>query len=335
LMFIRIVEKIAAFDPTQILVGDVSALPIILYYGLAALSLFIFLKRHRLKRAISWGLCVLIPFLIFSSSQNIDSDKLIINFLDVGHGQAAVAQLPGGKNILFDAGSIYQADIGNQIVLPFLKNTGISRLDAVMLSHSDIDHINGLPEIAQAGVVRKVFGNVSFFSGKPAATVGTLKEALQENGLTIQPIGKDFQIETAAKVKILWPSDKISSDTNLGSNERSTVSLIEFGGKKVLLCSDIEKFSQEKLLETYPDLHPDILTVPHHGSTSTLSPDFIAKLKPKVLIYSCDKTIEEKHKADKPDNKKSFYTASEGAIRIEIDKEGNIKVDTFKHGRTY
>ena len=88
--------------------------------------------------------------------QRTHRDHLSITCLDVGHGQAILARLPGTMNILFDAGSLYGSDIGTRIVLPFLDYEGIGRLHAVVVSHRDIDHINGLPEVANRRRVDRV-----------------------------------------------------------------------------------------------------------------------------------------------------------------------------------
>lgn len=151
---------------------------------------------------------------------------------------------------------------------------------------------------------------------------------LEENDLTIEPI-KNIEATSLSSVKILWP--KIGNDINFSANDSSTVTLIEFAGREILFCSDIEKTAQSRLLELYPDLRPDVVVVPHHGSTNTLWPEFLEKLNADILVYSCDQSLYEKHQADKKDkDSKSFYTAADGAITIEIEKDGEIKVNTFK-----
>ncbi|MHC4583537.1 MAG: ComEC/Rec2 family competence protein, partial [Planctomycetota bacterium] len=109
------------------------------------------------------------------------------------------------------------------------------------------------------------------------------------------------------------------------------VSLIEFAGKKILICSDIEKFAQRELLRLNQDLKADIVFVPHHGSVSTLDDDFLRKLDPSILIYSCDRIQYERqsHIIKKDDSTESFYTSKHGTIVICISRDGLIKTTTF------
>ena len=117
----------------------------------------------------------------------------------------------------------------------------------------------------------------------------------------------------------------------LGDNDKSQVSLIEFAGRKVLLCSDIEKYAQRELLRLYPDLKADIVFVPHHGSLSTLGDDFLRKLDPDILIYSCDRTQYERRLRiiKKDDSAESFYTSKHGTVVVCINRNGLISTKTF------
>ena len=109
----------------------------------------------------------------------------------------------------------------------------------------------------------------------------------------------------------------------LSDNDKSLVTMIEFAGKKILLCSDIEQFAQRELMHLYPDLRADIVVVPHHGSTNTLEKNFLDSLDADILICSTDKTPAIQ------DSKQLFYTSRDGAITISIDTQGKIKIKTY------
>ena len=106
---------------------------------------------------------------------------------------------------------------------------------------------------------------------------------------------------------------------------------MEFAGKKILLCSDIEKFAQRELLRLYPGLKADIVFVPHHGSLSTLEDEFLIKLNPDMLIYSCDRTQYERRFSTitKDDSTKSFYTYKHGTIVVCVSRDGLVSTKTF------
>src|SRR4030042_1647689 len=96
------------------------------------------------------------------------------------------------------------------------------------------------------------------------------------------------------KIEMLWPNGRHGHYENLSDNDRSLVSLIEFAGVRILLCSDIEEFAQRELLRLYPALKADVVVVPHHGSTTTLDLKFLEHLDADILICSCDQAQYER-----------------------------------------
>ncbi|HEW79323.1 MAG TPA: hypothetical protein ENH34_05090 [Phycisphaerales bacterium] len=162
-------------------------------------------------------------------------------------------------------------------------------------------------------------------------TAKFLNDSLREKGLKIQPLGRDLNLSSSAGVEILWPSEQAGRNEQLADNDKSQVTLIEFAGKKILLCSDIEKFAQRQLLQLFPNLKADIVVVPHHGSVKTTDADFLENLDADILIYSCSRRQYERTSRDSlpvtrdPNKAKLFYTARDGAITVCIDKDGRIK----------
>jgi competence protein ComEC len=92
------------------------------------------------------------------------------------------------------------------------------------------------------------------------------------------------------------------------------------------LCSDIEKFAQQRILAIYPDLEADIVVVPHHGSTATTDPAFLEALKPQFLLCSSDKY----HQNPFVPSAASFFTARDGLIRIRVNRTGRITFNTTR-----
>ncbi len=329
---IVIVKFIANLEISQILIGRVPLEPIILYYCLVLFAGLVYLRRPLIKRAICIMMALsLIVFLGITKWQRSYRNDLVIHCLDVGHGQAILAQLPSVANVLFDAGSLHKSDIGRRIVAPFLDYKGINKIDAKIISHTDVDHINGIPEIAEHCEVGGVYANQAFLSETDQwGTAEFLDRWLSEKGPGIQPVGKNLNVSGKAKIKILWPTEQISQDKSLGDNDKSVVSLIEFGGRKILLCSDIERFAQRKFLELFPNLKVDVVVVPHHSSATTLDINFLKRLEADISICSCGQSQYERLQTIKrKDKAKSFYTARDGAITICVNKDGSIRTTTF------
>ncbi|MHC4542717.1 MAG: ComEC/Rec2 family competence protein [Planctomycetota bacterium] len=137
-------------------------------------------------------------------------------------------------------------------------------------------------------------------------------------------------------MKHLWPDEKIDDSKKLSDNDRSLVSLIEFAGVKILLCSDIEELAQRELLRLHPDLEADIVVIPHHGLTKTLASDFLAHLDADILIGSCDRSQYERiikgpaSAACSPETPRYFYTASHGAVRVLVRADGTTQINAFE-----
>jgi competence protein ComEC len=309
---IRLIELIAHLDISQILIGHVPLALIILYYCFVLFAGFVYFKRPLIKKVI----CT-VMFLA------------IIVF--VGHGQSIFAQLPGKANVLFDAGSLHKSDTGRRIVAPFLDYAGINKIDAIIISHNDIDHINGIPEVIEHCKLGSIYANDDFFDKADQwGTAKFLNDCLTEKGLKIKRLNKDLNLSSNVNIRILWPIEQIFQNEELSDNDKSLVSLIEFADTKILLCSDIEKFAQRELLRLYPDLKADIVVVPHHGSVNTLEADFLEKLDADILIYSCGRTQYERQQMIKgKGNTESFYTPKDGAITVCIDKNGTIETTAF------
>jgi len=329
---IWIVEHIASlhigsWNISQILIGHVPLELIILYYCLILFANVGF-RRPLIKKAIcTLTVIAIVAFLGVTKWQRTYRDDLVLTCLDVGHGQAILAQLPGSANILFDAGSLYKSNIGRRIVVPFLDYIGTNKIDTIIISHNDVDHINGIPEIVENCKVKNVYANNAFFSRTDSwGTAKFLDNFLRKKGL----LRKDFNVVSGANVKMLWPDKQMSQDEQLSDNNRSQVSLIEFAGRQILLCSDIEKFAQKELLRKYPNIRPDIVVAPHHGSARTMDADFLKALDEHILICSCSRSQYEKHQLVKPQNNtKSFYTATDGAVTIHINEKGTLQAEMF------
>jgi len=335
-LLIWIVEHIASWHIgswgiSQILIGHMPITMIILYYCLVLFAGFVYFRRPLIKKAICTTMVVvMIVFLGVTKWQRTYRDNLILTVLDVGHGQAILAQLPGKTNVLFDTGSLHRNDVGRRIIAAFLNYSGINKINAIIISHNDVDHINGIPEVVENCEVDGVYVNDAFFSKADRwGTAKFLEESLNEKGFKIQYLDDELDFGSRAKVKILWPSKQVSQDETLSDNDKSVVSLIEFAGTEILLCSDIEKFAQRELLRLFPNLKPEVVVVPHHGSVKTLDADFLEKLDADILMSSCGRRRYERQQAIRQRNKaRPFFTARDGALTVCIDKGGTIKIVT-------
>ncbi|MCL5280660.1 MAG: hypothetical protein M1376_12225, partial [Planctomycetes bacterium] len=234
-LLIGMVKVMARIDFSYLQIGHVPLALIVLYYVLILFAAFLYLRRPVLKRALctALALTVVLPLGLMKWQRTHRTD-LRLTCLDVGHGQALLAQLPGTVNLLFDAGSLYGKDIGARIVVPFLDYAGIGRVHAVLAGHHDVDHINGLPEVVGLRRVERVYLSDTFFAESTALqTTELLIRYLEASRLDPQRIPQTIAAGSA-QVQLLWPAGGSTALEALEENDRSVVCLIEFAGGVML-----------------------------------------------------------------------------------------------------
>jgi len=333
-LLIWIVNLLAKPGINHILIGRVTLWAIALYYALVLFATFAPTRRPLLKKRLCIALAIaLIAYVGVLKWQRTRRDHLTLTCLDVGHGQAILVQLPGSKNILFDAGSLNRSNVGARTVLPFLDAIGIDRLHAIVISHGDIDHLNGIPEIVERRRVDHIYANDAFLARSQTRGTGKrLIEHLRECGRTIERIPATIQASKAT-VETLWPSDEMPLSDEIGDNDASLVARITFADVSILLCSDIEQFAQQQIMALYPDLTAQIVVAPHHGSTSTLDEDFLPGLSPEILLVSRGRPrAGQRSTAPAPESSATLMaTSTNGALTVCVQAGGVVERATYVH----
>lgn len=285
--------------------------------------------RSRLRKT-----CMLLLILCFLQPTlgrilHFGARPLEMTCLSVGHGQAIVVMTPNRKHLVFDAGSITHQNLARKTICPYLQHRSIFDLDAVCLSHGDLDHINAVPGLAASIPVERVCANHRLIeNARQPSLEKRFSEVLSQRSLSLEPMvdfaGQDCTIQS------LWPNPEMTGNQGLSENDASQVFLIEYAGRTILLCGDIEVTAQGKLLETYPDLEVDVMVLPHHGSTTNLDRRFIEQLSPSVVIASCSRRNAARayHPPDNSDTQ-AFYTAIDGAVTVKIKADGTLGADGF------
>jgi len=329
-LLIVIVKLIASWNISGVQVGKVSIWLIVLYYCFLLFARFGHLHRPVVKKAI----CAAMTFVILlcpaiTKYQSNYRRDLEVTCLAVGHGQAVFVGMPGRENLLFDAGSLNIKNCGQRIVVPFLREKGIGKLNAIFVSHDDIDHMNGMPEIFSASKVGDVYTNEAFLAKiDTSPTAVFLADCLENENQQLKLLDEYVLSSSKAKIMSIWPTLQICRAESISDNDKSQVTLIEFAGKKILLCSDIERFAQERIFQMHADLKADVVVMPHHGSTRNLIDGFVERIGAEVAIISCSRGRYEA--AYKPAaGAKAFYTPVDGAVTVKITPDGTITTAGF------
>ena len=289
-------------------------------------------NRRKLYLAKS-GLVVSLAAALFVLSQR-DRLHMEITCLDIGQGDAIAAQLPTGEVFLVDGGSSNKKNIGQYQILPFLKNQGISYVDAVFISHTDEDHISGVREILEymeKGLISLKIGNLILpgISEKPEAW-RELEALAKKVGIQVMTAnrGDDFRIGDG-RISVLSPEKGASGED---VNEDAVVFLLSYKNFRGLFTGDVGEETEKKLLSALTDV--DFLKVGHHGSGYSSTQAFLDKIKPEVSVISCSESNTYGHpspetiKRLEKSGSRVEYTMKSGAVTVFTDGK-NVGVRRF------
>jgi competence protein ComEC len=290
------------------------------YGGLAGMAV-----APRLRPPPRWQAALLAGWIAvgFSvSTWRSPNDEFRCTFLSVGHGCAIVAQLPSGKTLLYDCGGLIGPDAVSQSVASALWDSGITHLDAVVLSHADVDHFNGLPKLLERFSVGVVYVSPVMFHGDSAA-VSALERALGQRGVRLQPVfGGDRLVDPTCLLEILHPprGGVIGED-----NANSVVLRIETPHCRVLLPGDLESPGLNDVLAEEPQ-DCDVLLAPHHGSASGNPQELAAWCSPDIVVISgaSYSNWDKAARAYRASGARVLHTGTEGAICVRPGVDGTI-----------
>lgn len=265
-----------------------------------------------------WTVLVLWTLLGLVGIPARSTDELRITFLSVGHGGCTVIETPDGRVLVYDAGTMAGPNSVKHIVAPFLWHCGIRRIDELFLSHADLDHYNGVPQLLRRFPVGQVTLTPSFAT-KPTPEVAEVLVALDRYSVPrrIAVVGDSF---TAGDVRIdvLHPP----RDGPAGSeNERSLVLKITHANHSILLTGDLEKTGTSMLLAQPPQL-VDVMMAPHHGSPAAF-PTALARWADPKLVVVCRGPRSGKLPLE------SWDTWTHGAVTLRSHSTG-LLAETFR-----
>jgi len=251
------------------------------------------LKKHR-KSLIKIFRNFLIIYLIVVLL--IDLNFFVFNttkiyFIDVGQGDCSLMVTEKNKKILIDGGgsSNDSYDVGENVTLPYLLDRRISKLDYVVISHFDSDHVQGLYAVLENlkvknVIISKQYENTDNFQ----KFLNIVKE--RNINLIIVKIGDVIQIDKYSRLEILFPLKNTNGYiTQNAINNNSIVCKYLDRNISILYTGDIEEVAEQALIKLYKrtnKLKADILKVAHHGSKSSTIDGFIDLVKPKIAVIS-------------------------------------------------
>jgi competence protein ComEC len=254
-------------------------------------------------------------------------DGLRCTFLAVGHGAAIALELPHGRTLLYDAGTLADGQRAQRAVQEALWLRGISRIDAVIVSHADIDHFNGVTGLLQTMPVEQLFIAQSLLDFDQPA-VAELCETASAHGATIRLLhtGDRLRADPAVELDVLHPPPGSGDPLD---NANSLALRVRYARRTILLTGDLEGPGLSTLLD-FPREHVDVLQSPHHGSRAANPPQLAAWARPEFTIVSTGhRGLVEPLRRVYGDQCRVLSTAESGAVTVEISPAGDLLVSEY------
>jgi competence protein ComEC len=213
------------------------------------------------------------------------SQAMRILFLDVGQADATLVNLPSGHSLLVDAGGTVRGsfDVGGRVVSPVLWNAGVRRLDYLVLTHGDPDHIGGAASVITDLEPREVWAGVPVPASQALRALRTLAT---EKGAVWRTIrAGDALAWGNVTLRVVHPPPPDWERPEV-RNDDSVVLELLYGDVSVVLPGDIGSAVERSLVDSFRPASFRLLKVPHHGSRTSSSEAFVAALRPHVAVVS-------------------------------------------------
>lgn len=316
---VGLLETLAKLPGVNLSVAPPSAWFIAAYYGLLAV-LAARVRGWRIRGLLPATVALLALTAGVSLLRTNTPDGVRITQLAVGRGTSTVIELPDGGVWLYDAGASGSFDPARHVILPFLRHQGIRRIDGIIISHANLDHFGGVPEVIRSLPCGPVYLAPQFERDcGEAMPCGPLLEGLHQRHHPIEQVvaGDTLQLGEDVAIEVLWPPADLPAAYDI--NDASLVLRLTYGGTSALLTGDIESASQYALVER-GGVRADVLVLPHHGAVVPSTPAFLRAVGAEVLIRSSFVPTDPRGSLEQLIGPASlFNTADDGAIEITLD----------------
>ncbi len=241
-------------------------------------------QKHRFVLPMAMLQLLLIALLILHPFSGARANaRLHVDFLDVGQGDSVLVTMPDGTTLLVDGGgNLMDATrrIGETVVSEYLWWRGLDEIDYILVTHADADHIDGLNDVLKNFTVRN-----ALIARTPSndPEFSKFSETLKQTNTHAELLQAGDVIHFGdVELNVLWPPAGGETSTN----NDSLVLRLEFGERSILLTGDIEKQAEKSLLDSGQTLRADVVKVPHHGSKTSSTEDFVRATAPQFAIIS-------------------------------------------------
>jgi competence protein ComEC len=266
--------------------------------------------------------------LISFFTERAKREHLEIHMIDVGQGDAIALRTPAGKWILVDAGPASPSfDAGERRVVPFLLEHGVRTIDALIITHPDLDHFGGARAIVSMIAVKNVYDPGIAVAKDTYDSLLTTAMRRHTAWHTVKT-GTHLEFDEVS-LEFLHP-DTILLDASEAANDYSAVFRLTYGAFSALFLGDVSRDIEDRLTRRNARaVDVDLLKVAHHGSSTSTSAEMLATATPEVALVSVGRRNRYRH----PNSGVMERLETSGAAILRTDQQGNVTVRVDGSGR--
>lgn len=304
------------FSSINLLTFSITKMNIILVIIYYFIFLWIIKNNDKLKKKI----IIVFIFIVFIINNNTIVNNEV-HFLDVGQGDSTLIRIKN-KNILIDTGGNINFNISKNVLIPYFRSSGIKKIDYLILTHGDYDHMGEAINLVENFKVEKVIFNCGPYNDLE----NELIEVLDKKKIKYYSYIKELNVDNN-KLHFLQTKEYDNE------NENSNVIYTKLNGYKFMFMGDAGVEKEKDILEKYNVSKIDVLKIGHHGSKTSSDKNFIDEMNPKYSVISVGKNNRYGHPnkevLNNLDNSKIYRTDINGEIKIKI-KRNNFNIKTYR-----
>lgn len=302
------------FSSINLLTFSITKMNIILVIIYYFIFLWIIKSNDKLKKK---NIIVFIFIVFIINNNTIVNNE--VHFLDVGQGDSILIRIKS-KNILIDTGGNMNFNISKNVLIPYFRSSGVKKIDYLILTHGDYDHMGEAINLVENFKVEKVIFNCGLYNDLE----NKLIEALDKKKIKYYSCIKELNIDNN-KFHFLQTKEYDNE------NENSNVIYTELNGYKFMFMGDAGVEKEKDILEKYNVSKIDVLKIGHHGSKTSSDKSFIDEMNPKYSVISVGKNNRYGHPnkevLENLENSKIYRTDLDGSIMFKI-KNNELKIET-------
>ena len=311
-----------------------TTISLLAFYSLLCAVVLFLPKRKERTIIVAWLILIvcswMFPFQLDKFLDRHFQREARCTYLDVGHGSSVLIETSGGQTMLYDAGSLTSERFAANTVSNLLWSNQIEHIDAIVISHADLDHFNAIPTLVKRFSVGVVYVGLPMTESS-SESVGELFAILSNHGIPIRTLTRDDRVvmDGESNMKVLLPPE---FGTGGGDNSNSVVLQLELSGYRTLLPGDLEKSGMLILLKQ-KRLDCDIVMMPHHGSKNSQPVDFLKWSTPEsaIVCASASKVDANVIEQIEASDCNALTTAELGTVQVHF-ADDRIRFAHWKNG---